>query len=358
MWSFRSLASRHYQPLHQLEISMQKNFQKKAFSLLELSIVILVISILIVGSMTSSVVALNNAKYKVTRDRMAEIYKAMGNYLLTNKALPCPASLKDLKSSSASYGTAGTTNGSNICNDGDGVYAGGTSAAFAYGMVPVQTLGLSSDMAEDGFGSKFTYIVANAYAQSSVTTSDSVGFGRAVGTPTMTVRESLGGSSYQPNTTEAIFVIISHGANKYGAFNNNLASQNTASSESDEQANYGSSFSGTSGGTATFASSYIGTSPNSDTFDDVVFYKSRNQMVIDFKAQHLLVCRTGATNNDDYILNGVTFAWPQAYYGQIVSATTTCSAASSDYTTTVTYPTKRCGPLGIWQPGAVNPCTN
>lgn len=338
---------------------------KKAFSLLELSIVVLIISIMVIGSMTSSITALNNAKYKATRDRMAEIYKALGVYLLVNKALPCPASLEDLKSSSSNYGVAGTTVGT--CNSGDGVYVGNSSpsSGFAYGMIPVQTLGLNADMAEDGFGNRFTYIVATAFTQPDVEISDSTGFGRATATSIMTVKESLdtSGSTYQTNTSDAIFVIISHGANGYGAFGTDSAAQNSASSDSQElknHATYGSFSSGSSSGTATFysGSAFIASASNSGTFDDVVFYRSRNMMVLDYDAMNLIVCRADGTNSGDYTLSSTTFAWPQTDYGEIVSATTTCAAADSAYTTTVTYPTKRCGPFGVWQVGTISPCTN
>ena len=74
-----------------------KKNNKTAYSLLELSIVILIIAILISGAMTMSVGTLNNAKNKATQDKIAEIYKSLGNFLLANKRLPCPASLKKLK---------------------------------------------------------------------------------------------------------------------------------------------------------------------------------------------------------------------------------------------------------------------
>lgn len=75
---------------------LQKN-NKTAYSLLELSIVILIISILISGVLTMSVGTTNNAKNKATNDKILEIYKALGNFLLTNKRLPCPASLKKIQ---------------------------------------------------------------------------------------------------------------------------------------------------------------------------------------------------------------------------------------------------------------------
>jgi len=349
---------------------------KTAFSLLELSIVILIVAILIVGSMSASVVAINNAKYKVTKDRVKEIYKAMGSYLLVNKALPCPASITDLKSNS-SYGESGTEPG--VCNAGSGVYAGGFGSLaedLVYGAIPIKALGLSADMAEDGFGSKFTYVVSAAFTNPDISDDNDRGFGNiypASGfteatAKFITVKENLGGSSFQTDTNEAIFVIISHGNNKSGAFNSNSATQNSASTDEDEQNNYATAFTGSSGGTANFYSSnnyFTSSSPNSDVFDDVVFYKTRNAMLMDFDALSLIVCGSTATNNSndnhgDYLISGslTEFIWPQTYYDQIAVSTTSCSTADAAYITTVTYPTKKCGAFGVWQAGAINPCTN
>jgi prepilin-type N-terminal cleavage/methylation domain-containing protein len=320
---------------------MKKNF-KKAFSLLELSIVILIISILIAGSMTASVTAMNNAKYKVTRDRMSEIYKAMGNYLINAKALPCPASLTAIKSSDPTYGTSGTAGDCTL----PGVYtnAGGT---IVYGAIPAQTLGLNTDMTEDGFGSKFTYIVVKALTN----ITDTAGFGAAAVVGNLVVKESLSSAQQINNTSEAMFVIISHGNNKLGAFNSNAATQNVASTEQGEQKNHGS----LTGSIVTFADTYfISASANSDSFDDVLFYKSKNMALIDFNALFLVSCPQQITSENCEGIGG-NCTWPKSSYNQIVSATENCATG---FTSTVSKPTRRCGAFGAWQVGTINPCTN
>lgn len=129
--------------------------KKKAYSLLELSIVIVIISILISGVMTTAVGNINYAKTKVTKDRIQVLYKALGNFVATNGRLPCPAGLTVLKTN-ATYGTsigaAGTCSGS-------GVYTSTANTNLVYGMVPVATLGLSKEMGEDGFEDKISYVV-------------------------------------------------------------------------------------------------------------------------------------------------------------------------------------------------------
>lgn len=325
---------------------MTKKRTKTAFSLLELSLVVLIISILIVGSMAASVTAVNNARYKMTRDRINEIYKAIGNYLLINKALPCPAAITSLKSSDPNYGVAGAAG---TCNNISGVYANG-AGNIVYGMIPVQTLGLTSDMAEDGFGTKFTYVVAKAFTDPSVTTNNSTGFGRATPTGIISVRESLNGVvSWQQNTNDAILVIISHGSNRFGGFGSNSSNQNANSLDVAEQYNYGS----ISGATVALATNFVSSAVNSDVFDDVLFYKTRNSMLIDFDALSLVVCRA-TTTTDASCNGGAACNWTQAYYGEVRIATETCSA---NYNSTVTRPTKRCGAFGVWEGNYTNPCT-
>ena len=128
---------------------------KKAFSLIELSIVIIIISILISGILSSSITSINNAKIRNTRDRMAQIYQALGQYLVVNKRLPCPASIILLKSD-ADYGKEVGTDGS--CS-GTGIYQSSSNANLVYGMVPIRALGLVNEMGEDGFESKIAYII-------------------------------------------------------------------------------------------------------------------------------------------------------------------------------------------------------
>ena len=70
--------------------SVKKN---KAFSLIELSIVLLIISILASSALSISTNSIINNKIKVTNDRINQLYKAIGNFLVINGRIPCPASL-------------------------------------------------------------------------------------------------------------------------------------------------------------------------------------------------------------------------------------------------------------------------
>jgi prepilin-type N-terminal cleavage/methylation domain-containing protein len=360
--------------------------KKSAFSLIELSIVILIASILITGVLSMSNNNSGGLKTKITEDRIKEIYKALGNYLLINHHLPCPAALNIAKGS-AGYGIEKrqainplATTYSSPCHikgtssSNPGVYSGSLSQNqkyTAFGAIPVATLGLPSDMAEDGFGSKFTYIVSaigyenDGYPStapcSSNNSSDYLG-----------QRSCASGTYYVPNfgyhnysginnlATEndlisifekqsntiidnAIFTIISYGANKYGAFNASSATQNgTASTDLDEQQNYISSVAFNSSdslyhGMYAQNSSYptkniiTATSLSSDVFDDVVFYKTKMDVIADFKAMFLVPCVSISPST-----------YPDAYYGQMSYRNTFCDNPST------AKPYKKCEAFGAW----------
>ncbi len=311
---------------------MKKNLKKTAFSLIEISIVVLIIAILITGSLSSSITAINNAKLKSTRDRMDEIYKALGNYLLVNGKLPCPASLLELKSSSATYGTSVGTAGT--CS-GAGVYVSSVATNLVYGMVPVKTLGLSNDLAEDGFEDKIAYIVDKNFTGAS--------FGTATSTATMTIKE-VSGSFTNTITTDAIFALVSYGINRSGSFPINSATQIARSSSSTEMTNDLDSIS-----SPTFDKILFREAAN---FDDVVFYKTRNNLLLDFGALSLVPCQAEVLSLNYGSAADYNFA--QGSYDQLVVSTTQCPVG---YRSTTNYPTRRCGAFGAWDSVAVNPCT-
>jgi hypothetical protein len=316
---------------------MEKNSKKTAFSLIELSIVVLIIAILITGSLSSSISAINNAKVKSTRERMDEIYKALGNYLLINGRLPCPASILELKSSSSTYGTSVGTAGT--CS-GTGIYTSTTSGAtnLVYGMVPVKTLGLSNDLAEDGFEDKIAYIIDKNFTGTN--------FGTSISTATMTINE-IPGSVTKTITDDAIFALVSYGINKSGAFPINSATQITRSSDASEMTNDLDSTS-----SPLFDKILITDAKSSDIFDDVVFYKTRNNLLLDFGALSLVPCQGGILSLNYGGASNYNFA--QGSYNQLVVSSTQCPVG---YRSTTNFPTRRCGAFGVWDSVAINPCT-
>lgn len=192
----------------------KKNMMRQSgFTLIELSISILVISLIIAGIMTVENQRVRSAKVDELDVKLEAIGKALYRYRVLNNRLPCPGD-SSLAKSNADFGVqadgadgacdAGTIN-SNINSSGGDVYGGS---------VPVRTLGLPDDVAFDAWGRQFTYYVdKNTTNSDNWTTED--------GTAGVTDTDMLNVDDESSNVLDDdIFaVVISHGPNGHGSFN-------------------------------------------------------------------------------------------------------------------------------------------
>ncbi len=334
---------------------------KKAFSLIELSVAIVILSIVVAGMLSVSTNAVINDKAKKTKDNIDLIYSALGVYLLKNGSMPCPAPITSVKSTDADYGYS--TGNSGLCANQDGVYSHQNSV---YGMVPIKNLGLPSDVAEDGFGNKFGYLIYNKFTSVSLF---GISSSNAQGIDIKNQDTSLVAS-----TELAMFAIISYGANKYGAFNANSATQNSTSTLAAEQTNYPTSLDNLPvsplPNTATFSNSTTNqitinasSATTSSVFDDIVFFKTRNDMVRDFNALFLIKCpvvTASAVDANAVSFGGTYFAWTKSsgtyvYGGEYGEAATSNTECPTGWKKTVKWPTRRCGAFGQWEAGGTNP---
>ena len=294
---------------------MSKKYRKSAFSLIEMSVVLVIVAIVVSGMLTISTVAVNNEKIKVTKERMDEIYKALGRFMLTNYRLPCPASLTSTKNTAGyatELGSPGTCGGS-------GVYTSSTLTSLpVYGAVPANTLGLADEFAEDAFGSKFAYIIYKFHTKAEFPVATNTGGFSYAGVASATMPNTI--TMPSASATYNTFVIISFGANKYGAFNATSTTQNSGSGASTYE--IPNMLANISGSTADFginssnASILTFTVSDSDsaTFDDIVFSKKREDMVTDFDAMFLMRCLAPAAGYSD------------SYYGKSQYNTSACPA--------------------------------
>lgn len=308
---------------------MKKFFTKKhqAYSLIELSIVIIILAVLFAGVLSFSTYNASKEKINITKARMDKIYLAMKSYLIANSKLPCPAPINTLMVNDADYGSASTNDGD--CAAADGVYQSTTATDLVYGMVPAKTLGLPDEMTQDAFGSKFSYIIDKRFT-------DAATFGTTAATGIITINEASNTEvrSVTNDGHDAVFAIISHGLNKNGAFASNATTQNSRSSDSYELENDVDNFD--------FNNVLYISYGASDVFDDLVFYKTRNNLIMDTNTFSLIPCMA---------YNDGTYDWPQTSYGQYAVSTTLCASNS-----VVVNPTKKCGAFGIWEDSIANPC--
>ncbi len=253
-------------------ISLRKH--DRGFTLLELAVVLVIVSVLIGMAMTSGVAVIESARSQQTLSKITTIKQALYTYRATHNRLPCPASLTLLRASS-NFGVEGPKGAS--CWDataGNATASLKTSdASTVEGAVPVRTLGLPDDMAFDGWGYRILYSVdvtftaANGFLSSGPDTLCSK----------IQVLDGSGASGYR--TQHAIYLLLSHGSNGNGAYTRNgVVSNLTNTANTDEQQNCHCN-----GGT-TYDGKYVqkditeDSTNGNNTFDDIVDYTMRWQM--------------------------------------------------------------------------------
>ena len=324
---------------------------KKAYTLIELSIAILVISLLMAGVFSFATGSINNAKSALTNQRIDEIYKSMGTYLMVNKRLPCPASIKTSKINDNSYGQE--VSGGTGC-EGAGVYKSSTNPNLFFGGVPIKALNLSSEYAEDGYGNKFNYIIDRRFTYQFIatgSTTENIGpsFGTVAPDNIIAVKEKQFNGTTLELTSDAIFVLSSAGGNGLGAFNAESAIQNNSPTDVEEIDNRITGLNDSiSPPTATFDNIFFINSYGSENFDDIVFYKARIDFISDFSAERLIYCKGSDIVDTDFTKRNL-------YFDQYLYANVECSANVNSFGYTKVIKIKKCGSNGFWSP-ILNSC--
>lgn len=276
--------------------SLLKNY--KAYSLIELSIVLVVISVLVSGALMVSTENLKREQVNDTKARMDRIYSALARHIRVSRSLPCPARLDRIKSSDADYGSS----------QADGTCAGvSASGNLVWGAVPSQLLGIPYDMSEDAFGSKIIYFVDRRFTAGanlnlspdfSVNNFSTMGYNQLSTAPQSlwTIQQRVG-NSIQTISNSAVFGLISAGPNKNGSYNANSSVQNTppAGVDADETTNYSPT------------TAVVFSSSNGGTFDDLVFFKTFRNLMNDFPDfKNLIPCRNSDLSSVT-MNNGVSY---------------------------------------------------
>ena len=332
-----------------MNISCIKKYytQKHAFSLVELSVVLLVIATLLSTSVIGYKSIISASKVKSNKDSIDAVYKAIGSYLITNKKLPCPASLT-LTKGDVNYGNEVRVSGACPSSTSGGVIISSSNTNLAYGMVPTQTLGLPANIAEDSFGTKLSYIIDKRFA-TLINSAGTNGFEGTDPDATMIQIQELSSSIVLSN---AIMVIISHGANKLGGFNSNSTSPNPNPANADELSNISTNF-----------DNIFMRSSNSSGFDDVLLFKNKIQLAVesgfDKMACRSLPVDSSVTGNCEASSILTNLSWKKAEYNQELSSSGPvgqqgCPSACITISPTL-YPSRKCGKYGVWGP-ILYPC--
>lgn len=247
--------------------------RKSGFSLLELSIVLVIISVITGTGMVVGKATLESAQVATTNKRINIIETALLAYRRANDRIPCPGDAT-MTSSNALFGYESANSG--VCTGGSpsANYTFSTSGSTVVeGAVPVRTLSLPDEFMYDGWGRKFAYGVW-------VGLTAPMGFANYGITPNcglITIRNALGAT----RTTKANYAVVSFGSNGHGGFNERGVRVNAGSVNADELLNCHCDGTGANTGyLGLYVMKDVTENPANtlDSFDDLIRYKERWQM--------------------------------------------------------------------------------
>lgn len=239
------------------------------FSLAELAIVLVIVSLVIGGLVVPLSAQLDIRNISETRRAMAEIREALLGFAAANGRLPCPAA-STTASGVVGAGMEGPLSAAGVCQNAD-----------ASGVLPWATLGVNET---DAWGRRYSYRVTNVFAQSvppppswvppvGCTASPRAAFVLcSKGTLNVRSTRSAAGGSVVASLVPA--VVISHGRNGNGAYTprGTQLAIGTDADEHDNQlrGNVGAFFADPATATDT---DFVSKAPTS-TFDDEVVWIS------------------------------------------------------------------------------------
>ena len=304
----------------------KKKFNIRGFTLLELSITLVITGIIAVGYLSYKQFNLDNTARAETLRRIKIIEDALLLNLAQNGNLACPANPSEVIGSTL-YGVVGMSfTNPYMCNPHAGNDLGSMNLGgdtLYYGTIPTNNIGIPSEYMIDGWGNRFGYVVQRTFinnqtSSSACTSTDGDSAqdnhsnfayfcfkGQASGsanpsTPDIQILTGAGGSVI---SNDAVYVIISYGSNGYGAYLRN-SDRNSGSgtdgsnvnrnpmpptANDDEQLNLGCNPTTDSCSKTFYSPQFVSRPPSSD-FDDIVVYKDRNQMVNECNAYFNNAC--------------------------------------------------------------------
>jgi len=271
-----------------------------AFTLLEMSIVLIIIAVILAGGAVTFSASLQQRQYNQTKEKLVVLQSALRDYWRVFGRLPCPGDLTigvgvaNFGKEAANKGRCDGTPSANFVRnvtDGDATLctSGYTSSNFSAedncangGMVPVQTLQLPDDYAFDGWGRRILYVVdsdytiADAAAGISVTADSS-------GTPNrIIIKSGATAASSVTKTVSAAYALVSFGINGHGAYSRTGSTRVSSGSANDMEVvncHCNSSAVATTFTNTFYQSPYkTSTTVTTDTFDDMVVFGTRGTL--------------------------------------------------------------------------------
>ncbi|NJD30062.1 MAG: prepilin-type N-terminal cleavage/methylation domain-containing protein [Chloroflexi bacterium] len=238
------------------------------FTLVEIAVVIVVLSLLLAMIAGIATAMLGQQRREATRQRLAGVETALALFVSQNQRLPCPAN-GTLAGTDNNAGVEQITLGTpNVCS------VGGVAGSQQHGVVPWRALGISEQDATDGWGNRLTYrvsaqfvtlpamnmtycdpggteattgaalVATSGYCLLSCTSAGflantnncrqpaAVTFGRGLEVRNLSGTKIMDPSPGTGASTGAAYIVISHGENAAGAYNNQGVIQGASGTDS------------------------------------------------------------------------------------------------------------------------------
>lgn len=204
---------------------MRSNY-KLAFSLMEMTLVLLVLSILSASGLSMWQEHDESSRTTQTNQRLDAIEQALSGFRYAHNRLPCPADAR-LKESEAGFGKESQVVGDCTTGSPQATLSDGT---VAYGTIPTRALNLPDEYMYDGWGRRFSYYVDVEMTETGALfryPADSLCAGA------IQVNDVNG----EARTDRAVYALVSHGENGHGAYLSSGARRNEGNVGADERAN-------------------------------------------------------------------------------------------------------------------------
>lgn len=258
--------------------------QVQGFTLIEMTVVLAIMSVVSISIITGFSVALQKIQVTQTQQKMELIQKTLYQYRLAFNRLPCPAD--------ATIAVSALNFGVEAANPG--VCSGGTPAAnfsqtpavgmqdVREGMVPTKTLQLPDDVAFDGWGRRFMYVVSREMTQT--------GAFAIITTYDTRTRISIKDTQNSVKSSIVCQALISFGPNGHGAYPRNGGSSriNAGSTNTSELDNCDCNSSAAASGVDAFfvqKDPTLNPADKLDSFDDIVIVSSRGDYMLPSSVQ-------------------------------------------------------------------------
>lgn len=247
--------------------------QPSGFSLIELSIVVVILSIISVLGLEVAVSFISTRAYDATKDKLTVLDRAIRDFYWVYGRLPCPAD-RTLSPYDTGYGLEN-------CSLTPITTAAPVTETLG-GSVPFRTLNLQPAMGIDSYNTRINYFVTRALTSSYTDFS--------INNATLEIRS---GRLRQPCATDCVtlatdaaYALFSNGADKRGARTRQGVAANACTGTNDQRIdsqncialNGGSMNPSTIPLNVLYDSRYNAGSQTTNYFDDVIIWRKRGQL--------------------------------------------------------------------------------